>query len=250
MNSSLKRIKVLTGRNFKEIMRDPLSIIFTLGLPLLLEVLFYLIFHSLTSQFEMRYLAPGIVVFSQSFLALFVGMLLTIDRSSSFLTRLFVSKAKPHEFILAYAFAILPLVLVQSILFFLIGGIFDASIFSINMIFAILLSLVTSIFFIVMGLFLGVVCNEKSIGGISSIIIAGQSVLSGMWFPTEGLSGGMIKLMNVLPFRNGTLLIQNTLNGIQNYWNDFTKPLIIVFIYSVIMLIITIVIFRHKMKEN
>ena len=76
MLNSLSRIITLTKRNLKEIIRDPLSLIFTIGLPLLMEILFYLIFSKLTSQFEMRYLAPGIVVFSQSFLSLFVGLLI------------------------------------------------------------------------------------------------------------------------------------------------------------------------------
>ena len=81
MRKSFSRILTLTGRNIKEILRDPLSLVFTLGFPLLLEVLFYLIFHKMTSQFEMKYLAPGIVVFSQSFLTLFVGILLATDRN-------------------------------------------------------------------------------------------------------------------------------------------------------------------------
>ena len=69
-------MKMLTfaKRCTKEILRDPLSLVFTIGLPLLMEVLFYFIFHNLTSQFEMCYLAPGIVVFSQTFLTLFIGL--------------------------------------------------------------------------------------------------------------------------------------------------------------------------------
>ena len=250
MNKSLSRIFVLTKRNIKEILRDPLSLIFTLGLPLVMEILFYLIFHKLTPQFEMKYLAPGIVVFSQSFLALFVGLLLAVDRSSSFLTRLYVSKAKSYEFIFSYAIAIIPIVVIQSILFFLIGIIFDASILSINMLFAILSSLVTSLFFIGVGLLLGSICTEKSIGGVSSIIIAGQSVLSGMWFPTDGLDKGMITFMNILPFRNATCLIQNTLNGINDSFKDFILPLIIVVAYTIVVFVAAIIVFKNKMKSK
>ena len=36
------------------------------------------------------------------FVALFVGLLIAVDRSTSFLTRLYVSKAKSYEFILGY----------------------------------------------------------------------------------------------------------------------------------------------------
>ena len=244
---SLSRIFILTKRNFKEILRDPLSLIFTLGMPLVLEILFYLIFHNLTSQFEMKYLAPGIVVFAQSFISLFVGLLIAIDRSTSFLTRLYVSNAKPYEFIFSYALSIVPIIFVQSILFFIVGGIIDTSIFSFRMILAVLVSVITSLFFIAIGILLGTICSEKSIGGVSSIVIAGQSVLSGMWFPTEGLNEGMIIFMKVLPFKNATILVQNTMNGINDTFKDFILPLIIVLSYTIISFIIAIILFRKKM---
>ena len=38
MKESLSRIIILTKRDFKEILRDPLSLIFTIGMPLLLEI--------------------------------------------------------------------------------------------------------------------------------------------------------------------------------------------------------------------
>ena len=250
MKSSLSRILVLTKRNLKEILRDPLSLIFTLGMPLFMEILFYLIFHNLTSQFEMKYLAPGIVVFAESFLSLFVGLLIALDKSTSFLTRLYVSKTKSYEFIFSYALSMLPIVLIQSIIFFLVGGLFDSSIFGFEMVLAILLSLVTSLFFVAMGIFLGTICNEKSIGGISSIVIAGQSVLSGMWFPLDGLNKGIITFMNVLPFRNATILIQNTMIGINDVFKDFALPLIIILAYTVVTFIFAIISFRSKMKSK
>ena len=61
-----------------------------------MEIIFYLLFHNLTSQFEMKYLAPGIVVFAESFMALFVGILISSDRNTSFLTRLYVSPKLNH----------------------------------------------------------------------------------------------------------------------------------------------------------
>ncbi|MBQ3791657.1 MAG: ABC transporter permease, partial [Clostridia bacterium] len=146
MRESLSRIGILTKRNIKEILRDPLSLVFTLGLPLVMEILFYFLFHELTAQFEMKYLAPGIVVFAQAFLTLFVGLLIALDRGTSFLTRLYVSKAKSHEFIFSYALAVLPLVFVQSLLFFLVGGIFDSDLFCVGTVYSLLLSLVTSLF--------------------------------------------------------------------------------------------------------
>ena len=152
MLKSLSRIYTLTTRNIKEILRDPLSLAFTLGLPLIMEVLFYYIFHNMTSQFSMKYLAPGIVVFSQTFLTLFTGLLIALDRSTSFLTRLYVSRAKSYEFIFSYIISVIPIGIFQSILFFLVGGIVDPSIFSFRIILCILLSSIISLLFIGFGI--------------------------------------------------------------------------------------------------
>ncbi len=250
MNNAFSRIMTLTVRNVKEILRDPLSLIFTIAMPLVMEILFYLIFHELTAQFEMKYLAPGIVVFSESFLALFTGLLIATDRNTSFLTRLYVSKAKSHEFIFAYALAVLPIALIQSVLFFLIGIAFDPSIFCLGMLEALLISLITSALYVGTGILFGAVCSEKSIGGVASIVIAGQSVLSGMWFPVEGLGEGIIIFMNVLPFRNATKLVQNFITGMEDALADFVLPLLVVLAYTVVIFAAAIIAFKSKMKER
>ncbi len=218
MHNSSKRIFVLSKRNILEIIRDPLSLIFTILLPLFMEIMFYFIFHNLTAQFEMKYLAPGIVVFSQSFLTLFTGILISTDRNTSFLTRLYVTKTKSFELIFSYALSILPITIIQSVLFFVVGGVIDTSIFTLGMIHAILLSLITSLFFIAVGILFGSVCNEKPIGGISSIMIVGHSVLSGMWFPIEGLDSSMVAFMKALPFK---------CIGLMQYVSDFFSSFVI-----------------------
>ncbi|MBO7378037.1 MAG: ABC transporter permease [Clostridia bacterium] len=250
MSKSVSRIFTLTKRNVKEIIRDPLSLVFTLAMPLFMEILFYLIFHELTAQFRMKYLAPGIVEFSQSFLALFTGILIAVDRKTSFLTRLYVSEAKPYEFISGYAFAVLPIALVQSVLFFLVGGFFDFSLFGLGMVLAVPLSVISSLFFIAVGILIGSVCGEKSVGGVSSIVITGQSVLSGMWFPVEGLNRGMIAFMEVLPFKNATKLVQNVIIGVNDVFKDFALPLLIVLAYTAVAFVVAIIAFKSKMKEK
>lgn len=250
MNNSVSRIITLTKRNLKEIIRDPLSLSFIIGMPLLMEVFFYLIFHNLTTQFEMRYLAPGIVVFSQAFLTLFIGLLISLDRTTSFLTRLYVSKAKSYEFIISYALAMIPIILIQSCLFFLIGIIFEPTLLKIDILYAILLSLVTSLLFLGLGILFGSICNEKSVGGVCSIVISMHSILSGMWYPVEGLDKTMLDIMDILPFKNATMLVQNTLNGINDYWNDFFKPLVIILVYCVIIFVLAIILFKSKMKSK
>ena len=250
MKDALKRISALTKRNLKEILRDPISLIFLIGLPLFMLILVYYIFHDLTSQFAINVLAPGIVVFSQSFLTLFTGLLISLDRSTSFLKRLYVSKARPHEFIFGYLFALLPISAAQSVLFFVVGGIIDSSFWSLDMLVGIVAGVFVSIMFIGLGILFGSLCNEKAIGGVSSIVITGQSVLSGMWFPTEGLGGGFVGLMKVLPFKNATMLVTNVVNGYSDVFSDVILPLIIVVAYAVVAFTVAIVVFKRKMKSR
>ena len=249
MRESFGRIVTLAKRNLKEILRDPLSLIFTIAMPLGMEVLFYFLFHGQTAQFEMKYLAPGIVVFSQAFLALFAGLLIAQDRSSAFLTRLYVSRARSYEFIFGYAVALVPIVLVQSVLFFLVGGAIDPSIFCVGMIPSIFLSLVTALFYVGMGILLGSICTEKSIGGIASIVIAGQSLLSGMWFPPEAIGKGVLTVMRCLPFKNATDLMQRALAGFSGA-GDFFVPFLIVLGYTVAAFVAAVLTFKKSMRTD
>ena len=247
---ALGRIFALIKRNVKEILRDPLSLAFMLAMPLGMELLFYFIFHGQSQQFEMKYLAPGIVAFAQAFLSLFSGLLIALDRSSAFLTRLYVSRAKSSEFILGYAFALFPIALVQSVIFFLVGGIIDPSIFSVTMIVAVFLSLIPATFFIGTGILLGSLCNEKSIGGVASIVIAGQSMLSCMWFPPESLGKGVLTVMRVLPFKNAAELLQKGFLGYSDFFHEFWQPLLILLAYTVAVFALAILVFKKKMREK
>lgn len=250
MNSSVKRIFTITKRNLKEIIRDPLSLIFLMFLPVLMEILFFFLFSGLISQFEIKYLAPGIVVFSQAFLCLFTGQLLSIDRATRFLNRLYVTPARGHEFIFGYVLALIPIGLLQTALFFIIGGILDTSFFTLSMLIGVLAALFTGLLFIGFGVLIGSICGEKSVGGVASAVIVCQSVLSGMWFPTEGLSGGMIKLMNILPFRNATKIVEYAANGQNTALSDILAPILTVLVYIVVVYTAAIIIFKRRMKEN
>ena len=250
MRNSLKRISVLTGRNFKEIVRDPLSLVFTIAMPLMMELVFYFLFHTQTMQFEMRYLAPGIVVFSQAFLALFSGILISQDRESTFLTRLYVSKARSYEFIFGYALAMTPVVLGQTVLFFLVGGAIEPSLFSIGMLYGVLLSLVTAAFYIGIGILIGTICNEKAVGGVASIVIAGQSMLSGMWFPPESMNKGMLVVMRCLPFKNATDLLRYGFVSSDGVFQGFWLPLLVTLGYLIVTFATAILVFRSKMKAK
>lgn len=248
MNKSLRRLGALAGRNLREILRDPLSLIFLLAMPLAMLFLFYYAFHELTPQFEMKYLAPGLVVFSQSFLTLFTGLIISVDRGTDYLARLYVTPARSYEFVLSYLTAMLPVSLLQSVVFFAVAGIVDPSFFSVHLLIAAPASLVSAVLFIGFGLLLGSLCREKAIGGVASIIIAGQSMLSGMWFPLEGLSDGFIGFMNALPFRPAAQWLTGVTSGAGDA--DWVRHLLILLGYTVVITAAGILVFARQRRKQ
>ena len=244
MKESIKRINALTNRNIKEIIRDPLSLIFFFAVPILMLLMFYYLFHQQTPQFEVIFFAPAMIVFGHTFITLFGGMLIATDRSSNFLIRLYTTPTKSYEFILGYIFALLPIGIIQSIVIVLVTLIIDISFITTSLIWLILLSVISILLFIMFGILIGSICNEKSVGGVASIIIMAQSIFSGMWFTLEGLDELFIKMLEILPFRNATMLMQNTLFSD----GELLKPSLILISYTLFIMILSICVYQKKMK--
>ena len=104
-------------RNTKEMLRDPLTLAFGLGFPLVLILLLSAIQANIPVKlFEIERLAPGITVFGLAFMSLFSATLISKDRNSSFLQRLYTTPLSPVDFILGYTLPIIPLSIAQSII--------------------------------------------------------------------------------------------------------------------------------------
>ena len=111
------RMLTFAGRNTKEILRDPLTLLFGLGFPLILLLLLSAIQANIpVILFEIQSLAPGITVFGLSFITLFSATVLAKDRGSSLLQRLYTTPLTPADFILGYTLPILPMALAQTAL--------------------------------------------------------------------------------------------------------------------------------------
>ncbi|MDL2234431.1 hypothetical protein LJC63_12765 [Ruminococcaceae bacterium OttesenSCG-928-L11] len=79
------RAAVFAGRNTKEMMRNPASLLCGIGVPvLLLAVLSTMkrLIPTMADNFEISNMAPGMVVFSLSFLSTFLGVLMVSDMSN------------------------------------------------------------------------------------------------------------------------------------------------------------------------
>ena len=233
-------------RNFKEIIRDPLSIIFSVLLPLFLLFIFKQI-NIPNESYELHNFTPGIVVFGFSFITLFTAMLVSKDRTSSLLIRLGISPMKPIEYILGYMLSIIPLTLIQNVLFFILAIALGLS-FSINIIWAILISIVVAILFIAIGIILGNLFSEKASSGISSIVVQLVCFTSGMYFPRELLGDVFSRICEYLPFESCVTIIKGVMNA--NLESITIRNIIVFSIYTILALIISILIFKEKMISD
>lgn len=233
-------------RNFKEIIRDPLSIIFSVLLPLFLLFIFKQI-NIPNESYELHNFTPGIVVFGFSFITLFTAMLVSKDRTSSLLIRLGISPMKSIEYILGYMLSIIPLILIQNVLFFILAIALGLS-FSINIIWAILISIVVAILFIAIGIILGSLFSEKASSGISSIVVQLVCFTSGMYFPRELLGDVFSRICEYLPFESCVTIIKGVMNA--NLESITIRNIIVFSIYTILALIISILIFKEKMISD
>ncbi len=240
------RIINFAKRNFKEIIRDPLSIIFSVLLPLFLLFIFKQI-NIPSESYELQNFTPGIVVFGFSFITLFTAMLVSKDRTSSLLIRLGISPMKPIEYILGYMLSIIPLILIQNVLFFILAIVLGLS-FSINIIWAILISIVIAILFITIGIILGSLFSEKASSGISSIVVQLVCFTSGMYFPRELLGDVFSKICEYLPFESCVTIIKGIMNA--NLESITIRNIIVFLVYTIIMFTISIIVFRKKMISD
>ena len=186
------RMVLFAKRNIKEILRDPVNLFFSLGFPLVLLVLLSIINAAIppeakNTMFQIQNLAPGLAMFGSVFMALFAGMLLSKDRTSSFLMRLFTSPMTAADFILGYTLPMFVMTIVQAAITLLAAGAFEFDI-HINILFAISMTAVTSLFFVGTGLLFGSLLNEKAVGGVCGALLTNiAGWLSGVFIRAEGL---------------------------------------------------------------
>ena len=232
-------------RNFKEIIRDPISVIFAVMLPLFLLYIFQQ-FKIPSQAYKLINFTPGVIIFSFSFLTLFTAMLVSKDRTTSLLIRLGVSPMRPIEYIIGYIMSLIPIVVMQSTLIFILAVILGLDL-SINIIFAILVSIPISILFIGLGILIGSLFSEKASSGISSIVIQLVCFTSGMYFEKELLGTIFSKICDALPFESSLIIIKGILNDINMI---STKNIILFVIYLLVILLFSSFSFKRKMISD
>lgn len=242
------RTYTFAARNTKEILRDPINLAFGLGFPLVLILLLSAIQANVpVSLFEIGHLTPGITVFGLSFMTLFSATLISKDRSSSLLRRLYTTPMTSLDFILGYTLPIVPISVLQSIICYVAGILLGLDV-TVNIVYAVLFVIPVSVLYVGLGLLCGSVLTDKQVGGICGALLTNLSAwLSGVWFDLELVGGVFKKIAYALPFVHAVELERAVLNG------DFTHifpHLWWVLGYGIAVLALAMVCFMRQMRKQ
>ena len=241
---------VFTKRCLREIVRDPLTLIFGAGFPVILLVLLSVINLNIPAEAQMTLFAaenllPGVSVFGFSFLALFTGLMVSSDRETAFLTRLYTSPLRARDFILGYALPLFPIGIAQVLICIAVA--FPFGLTPTVHLLTMLLYLLPSLFlFVGLGLLLGSCMTNKQVGSVCGALLTNLSAwLSGTWFSLDMLGKGFKTFAFCLPFANAVEAARYALAG------DVTaalKPAAITSLYAATVCVASVAVFRKKMK--
>ena len=242
------RMLTFAKRNLKEILRDPINLVFGLGFPLILLLLLNAIQANVPANlFEIDTLTPGITVFGLSFITLFSATLVAKDRESALLQRLYTTPLTGFDFILGYMLPLLPVAVGQTVICYLFAIPLGLTV-SINIVYAIIGILPMAIFNIALGLLCGSILGVKQVGGICGALLTNLSAwLSGVWFDLKLVGGFFEKLAGVMPFVHTVEIEKALFSG--NYGLVFGH-ILPVLLYSVFITAASVFFFLRQMKKQ
>lgn len=242
------RMLTFANRTFKEIIRDPPTVAFGLGFPLVVLLLLTAIQANVpVALFELDKLTPGICVFGLSFVSLFSAMLISKDRETSLQRRLFTTPLTAADFLLGYSLPMLPISVLQSVICYVAALILGLKP-TVGILWALLFLLPAALLYIAIGLLCGSLLTDKQVGGICGALLTNLTAwLSGVWFDVSLMGKVFKKIADALPFIHAVELERAALAG---DISAAVHELPIVLGYAVILSAVGIAVFTKKMKEN
>jgi ABC-2 type transport system permease protein len=246
------RTLLFAKRNTLEILRDPVSLFFGAGFPLVLLILLSFINNNIPAEagdtlFAIENLAPGIAMFGPVFFALFSAILLSKDRTSSFLIRLFASPMSVLDFILGYTLPMIGMGVLQALITFAASILLGLE-FSVNILLAIVAVIPVCVLFVGIGLLCGSFFSEKAVGGICGALLTNLAGwLSGIWFPLDLVGGSFKTVAVIFPFYHSAEVGKSAISG--NY-SKIMPHLLVVVIYAVVIYTLACIVFQKKMSSD
>lgn len=242
------KMLVFARRNAREILRDPLTAIFSLGFPVVILALLTAIQANVpVDLFRLETLTPGVTIFGLAFMTLFSATLIARDRETALLQRLYTTPLTAADFIFGYLLPVVPIALAQCIVcygFAMLLGLKP----TVTMIGAVLTVLPAAFFLIGLGLLCGSIMNTKQVGGLCGALLTNLTAwLSGTWFDLKLVGGAFEKVAYALPFVHAVEMERAVLAG---NWFGVFPHLWWVLGYMALTLAAAVLLFLRQMRRQ
>jgi ABC-2 type transport system permease protein len=239
---------VFADRNLKELFRNPAILLCGAGIPSVLIAVFALMKQSIPGMgenFAVDRMAPSMAIFGLSFLAMFLGVLMTGDKKTSFLMRLYATPMTGADYLVGYSLPIFPLALLQTLLCFAFASLFGLSIGT-NFWVVFLVLLPVTLLFLSIGLFMGaVLTTDSQVSGFSTIFINAAVFLGGAFLPLDLIGGAFKRICYLLPFVHANDAMRAAISG---DYAGIAGHLLWVLGYAALVFAAAVLVFRKRMK--
>jgi ABC-2 type transport system permease protein len=179
------RSSQLSLRNLREVVRDPLSLGITVGLPLLLLP---------------TLLTPGIVMFGLVMVMFSSAMILARDRETELFARLLTAPLRPAEFVAGYSLPYLAVAVAQALVILLIGALLGMDLAGSAVALAVIVALM-AVFYVALGVIFGALLTVAQCSGAYAVVLI-LTIFGGTWFDLDEIGGAFLSLGEVLPFKH------------------------------------------------
>jgi ABC-2 type transport system permease protein len=199
-------------------------------------------------------------MFSYTFAMLLMALIVSKDRQTFFLKRLYSSPMRAKDFVLGYAIVGFIIRVCQTVVCFLAGGVIalvtKQSFIGLGGILLLFVSqMPILVFFVFAGILIGTTFNDKTAPGICSILISVAGVLGGCWMPLDAM-GGFETICRIIPFYpsvyigrvvTGAKTILNTQHAVNGlvWWGIVT-----ICAYALVSVISAFIIFKDSMTKD
>ncbi|WP_243131267.1 ABC transporter permease [Desulfitobacterium sp. LBE] len=167
-------------------------------------------------------------------LAVFSGMLIAKDKTSSFMLRLFTSPLTSSHFIFGYTLPLFPMAVLQIAVCFTVAFILGLA-FNINALLTIVVLIPAAVLFIAIGLLCGALLTNLT------------AWLSDIWFDLDLVGGAFKSIAEALPFVHAVEAGRAALAG---DYSAIFPDLWWVICYAAVIMAIAILVFTNKMNSD
>ncbi len=239
------RARQLAIRNFKTILRDPLSLGLTIGLP---SVMLFILqpLQDVDEFFTPTNLAPGIVLFGFVMLMFSSAMILSRDRETALFPRLLTAPLTSGDFLSAYSAPYLVIAVVQAGVIFAMAAVLGLE-FEGSAMLVVLIMVSMAVLYVGLGIVLGAVLGVAPISGAYSAVLL-LTIFAGTWFDLNQIGGPIQAVEDLLPFVHALDAARDVMTNGAGL-GDIASDLTWVLAYTVAVVVVAGAAFRRRLVE-